>query len=162
MLNPTVEPRFIADAMLGKLARWLRLLGYDTLYSQENDSLIAHRARSEGRIVLTRDRGLALRRGLQVILLTAPDLELQIAQVNAKVAIPPLTPRCSACNGTLSPISLQLARPHIPSYIAATHSDFSQCQQCGKIFWRGTHWDGIRRRIAAALDLDVTSEFNHE
>lgn len=159
MLNPGVEPRFIADAMLGKLARWLRLLGYDTLYSQESDNLIAQRARSEERIVLTRDRGLAARRGFNVILLTATSLELQVAQVHANVAIPPLTPRCVACNGTLSPISLELARPHIPPYIAATHSDFHQCQQCAKIFWRGTHWEGICRRIAAAFDPDTDSNF---
>ena len=61
MSDPTMTPRFIADAMLGKLARWLRLLGYDTLYSQESDSIIAQHARSQERILLTRARELAAR-----------------------------------------------------------------------------------------------------
>lgn len=59
MLNPGEEPRFIAERCWARLARWLRLLGYDTVYSQEEDVVIAQRARSEGRILLTRDHGLA-------------------------------------------------------------------------------------------------------
>jgi len=162
MSDPTVTPRFIADAMLGKLARWLRLLGYDTLYSQESDSIIAQHARSEDRILLTRDRELAARRGLRVILLTPTDFEMQVAQIHAAVGIPPLTPRCMVCNGPLSPIALEMAHPHIPPHIAATHRDFQQCQQCGKIYWRGTHWDGIRSRIARALGCDQAPDTNSD
>ena len=162
MSDPTVIPRFIADAMLGKLARWLRLLGYDTLYSQESDSIIVQHARSQDRILLTRDRGLAARRGLRVILLTSTDLEMQVAQVHAAVGIPPLIPRCMICNGSLNFISLEMAHPHIPPHIAATHRDFHQCQQCGKIYWSGTHWDGIRSRIDRALGCDQAPDTNSD
>ena len=160
MLNPGEEPRFIADAMLGKLARWLRLLGYDALYSQEEDVVIAQRARSEGRILLTRDRGLAARRGLRVILVTTPALETQLTQVNAVVEIPPRPPRCMTCNVLLERIPLTAARPHIPPYVAQTQQDFRRCPQCGKIFWPGTHWEGIVQRLARALEPEPAQESN--
>lgn len=150
--EPTASPRFIADAMLGKLARWLRLLGYDTLYSQEEDAAIAQQARATGRILLTRDRGLAARRGLQVILVTSTTLEEQLAQINAAVGTPPAAPRCMACNAPLERISPEVARPHVPAYVAQTQSDFQQCPKCGTILWPGTHWQGICRQLARALN----------
>lgn len=150
-LTAPTNPRFIADAMLGKLARWLRLLGYDTLYSQEEDAAIAHHARAEDRILLTRDRGLAARRGLRVILITATSLETQLAQVHASVGIPPQAPRCMGCNVPLEPIAATTARPHVPPYIAQTQDEFHQCPKCGKIVWPGTHWAAIEQRLRAAL-----------
>lgn len=144
---PFEKPRFIADAMLGKLARWLRLLGYDTLYSDEEDAVIAQRARSEDRVLLTRDRGLAERRGLKVILITSTVLDQQMAEVNTVIPIPPGIPRCMSCNRLLQSISPEVARLHVPPYVAASHAEFHQCPECGRIFWSGTHWTNIRERL---------------
>ncbi|RME40127.1 MAG: hypothetical protein D6793_00070, partial [Thermoflexia bacterium] len=74
--------RFLADGMLGRLARWLRLLGYDTAYENHADDLeLARRARAEGRILLTRDRALAARKGLRALLIESEDVQEQVRQV---------------------------------------------------------------------------------
>ncbi|HRU95451.1 MAG TPA: Mut7-C RNAse domain-containing protein, partial [Anaerolineae bacterium] len=118
----------------------------------------AQRARSEGRILLTRDHGLAARRGLRVILVTTSALETQLAQVNAVVGIPPRPPRCMTCNVLLERIPSAAARSHVPPYVAQTQQDFRRCPHCGKIFWPGTHWEGISQRLARALELKPAQE----
>jgi uncharacterized protein with PIN domain len=140
------NPRFIADAMLGKLARWLRALGYDTLYLQGDDHFIAARARAEGRILLTRDTELAHRRGLGAILIESQKLRSQLTQVVQTVGPPaPHTPaRCMHCNGSLHSLSLAQARPLVPPYVAETQKTFHQCQNCGRVYWQGTHWQKIQ------------------
>ena len=141
-------PRLLADAMLGKLARWLRILGYDTVYAQGDDALIAQRARSEGRIVLTRDHEMARRRGLPTLLIASQDLTAQIAQVVAELGHPTdASPRCMTCNVPLTPISVEEARPLIPHYVAETQTAFHRCEKCGKIYWQGTHWQGIEHQL---------------
>ena len=152
MSNPTTletAPRFIADAMLGKLARWLRLLGYDTLYLQDDDATIAQRARVEGRILLTRDHGLAARRGLRVILIASQELESQLIQVVREAgSLPPdTTPRCMTCNVPLQDISPEEARESVPPYVAQTQHEFRRCPRCGRITWPATHWQGIQERL---------------
>lgn len=148
-------PRLLADAMLGSLARWLRLLGYDTLYMRDEDHAIAQRCRAEGRILLTRDHQLAERRGLQVILITPQKLEAQIRQVIQTIGpLDPAVPhRCMACNVPLQAISPETAAPLVPPYVARTQTTFHQCPECGKITWPGTHWDKIQRRLKEAQDL---------
>lgn len=142
-------PSLLADAMLGKLARWLRALGYDTLYLQAPDAEIAHRARTESRVLLTRDRQLARRRGLCTVLITSQDLMQQVSEVLAAVGSPPIgSPRCMVCNGTLEHISCDEAAQQVPVYVAKTQEVFRRCVGCGRIYWQGTHWDGIRERIA--------------
>ena len=142
-------PRLLADAMLGKLARWLRLLGYDTLYLQADDALLAHRARSEGRILLTRDRELAKRRGLETLLISSEILEEQLVQVLQAIGAPPepARPRCMECNALLRELTPAEARGQVPIYVAQTQTEFHQCPTCLKITWPGTHWDGIQQRL---------------
>ncbi|MCD6344452.1 MAG: Mut7-C RNAse domain-containing protein [Anaerolineae bacterium] len=142
-------PRFIADAMLGKLARWLRLLGYDTLYLQVDDATIAQRARAEGRILLTRDHDLVARRGLRVILIASQELESQLIQVVREAGnLPPdIPPRCMTCNVPLQDISPEEARESVPPYVAQTQHEFRRCPCCGRITWPATHWQGIQERL---------------
>ncbi len=80
-MTESEAPKFLADAMLGSLARWLRILGFDTRYLQGDDAMIAYRARAEERILLTRDRELARRRGVVSILIASQSLPEQLAQV---------------------------------------------------------------------------------
>jgi hypothetical protein len=146
-------PPLLADAMLGKLARWLRLLGYDTVYMHDEDIAIAYRARAEGRVLLTRDRELAKRRGLETVLVEAQQLEPQLAQVVGEVGRPPAEalPRCMECNAPLEEITREEARPHVPPYVARTQHEFRRCPKCGRITWPGTHWEGIRQRLDRVL-----------
>jgi len=147
-------PPLLADAMLGKLARWLRALGYDTLYLQVDDAEIAHRARVESRVVLTQDRQLARRRGLRTVLIMSQDLAQQVEEVIAAVGKPPVDcARCMVCNGALERISHDDAAKQVPVYVAATQEVFRRCIECGRIYWQGTHWDGIRERIARVLTV---------
>lgn len=147
----TLVPRLLADAMLGKLARWLRLLGYDALYLHDDDAILAARARAEGRILLTRDHGLAARRGLRVILVASPDLDAQLAQVVAEVGpLPPETPpRCMECNLPLVQLPPEEARAEVPPYVAQTQQQFRCCPGCHRIYWPATHWNGIQARLQA-------------
>jgi uncharacterized protein len=151
-------PELLADAMLGKLARWLRLLGYDVRYMQDDDAVIAHTARAEGRILLTRDRRLSERRGLHTVFVQSDHLTDQLTQVVEAVGrLPAGTPqRCMTCNAALVAISVEAARSGVPAYVVETvgsSSDlpFHQCPECGKIYWKGTHWQGIEDQLDEAL-----------
>ncbi len=151
-------PELLADAMLGKLARWLRLLGYDVRYMQDDDAVIAHTARAEGRILLTRDRRLSERRGLHIVSVQSDRLTDQLTQVVEAVGrLPAGTPqRCMACNVALVAISVEVARSGVPAYVVETvgsSSDlpFHQCPECGRIYWKGTHWQGIEDQLDEAL-----------
>ncbi len=147
-------PALLADVTVGKLARWLRLLGYDVAYMETADKLaVAWRARSEGRILLTRDRGLANRRGLQGIWIRAQGLEEQIDQVLREVdpPFPEAAPRCMACNVPLVSLAWEKARELVPPYVARTQRTFSQCPECGKVYWSGTHWEEIKARFEEVM-----------
>ena len=146
-------PRFIADAMLGKLARWLRAMGYDTLYMQGDDHLIAARTRAEGRILLTRDTELARRKGLQAIHIRSQVLKSQLIQVVQAIGPPEQdTPsRCMNCNGVLHSLPVEQARPLVPPYVAQTQHIFHQCNNCGRVYWQGTHWQSIEKLRSTTL-----------
>ncbi len=145
-------PRMIADAMLGKLARWLRLLGFDVEYAPLDDAALAARARAEGRLLLTRDHGLAARRGLAVLLITSEHLDEQLRQVLDTVGYPDehTRPRCMQCNVPLDSLTPVEAAPYVPPYVARTQTRFRRCPRCGRITWPATHWAGIRRRLEQA------------
>jgi len=141
---------FLADSMLGRLARWLRLLGYDTAYENDADDLqLARRARAEGRVLLTRDRALAARRGLRTLLVNSELLEEQIAQIRETFGPPPepALSRCSVCNAVLEPITPQEAALRVPPYILRTQKQFRACPDCGRVYWEGTHLEEMRRQV---------------
>ena len=145
------EPlKLLADCMLGKLAKWLRLLGYDTAYDNTaDDPELARRARAEGRVLLTRDRGLAARRGLRTLLIQSEVLEEQIAEVRQALGPPPGPPlsRCAVCNTALKPVSPAEVADLVPPYVLRTQTEFRYCPGCGRVYWPGTHVQEMRRRI---------------
>ncbi len=145
-------PRLLADAMLGKLARWLRLLGFDVEYAPVDDHALAARARAEGRVLLTRDHGLAARRGLSVLLVTSEVLDEQLRQVLDTLGYPDerTRPRCMQCNVPLEPLSPTEAAAYVPPYVVRTQTRFRRCPRCGRITWPATHWTGIRERLERA------------
>lgn len=145
------EIKFIADTMLGRLAKWLRILGNDTLYpGQESDQRLARIAAEENRILLTRDTGLASRKGFRKLLVDSDRLSEQLAQVieafDLKVNDRTLS-LCLLCNRPLREIEKEEARDKVPPYVFQTQSRFFQCSECGKIYWAGTHLDHIRKEL---------------
>ncbi len=129
--------------MLGRLARWLRVLGYDTLYLPElDDAALARLARAEDRILLTRDRELARRKGLRVLLLQDDQVEQQLRIVVARLGLTAndAFSRCIQCNIMLEEVNREEARPLVPPFVYNTQTRFRRCPQCGRVYWRGTHW----------------------
>jgi len=144
----TAAPRFIADHMLGSLARWLRMLGYDTVYDKTlNDPDIAKVARTESRFILTRDKELAKEAG--ALLLVDDDLDTQLKATSEKFGLKFTEGliRCSSCNGELLDLSKDEAKGQIPEGAFANNEKFWKCSKCGKIFWKGSHWLGIMERL---------------
>jgi uncharacterized protein with PIN domain len=142
--------RLLADGMLGRLARWLRLLGYDVAYDNAaSDNELARRARAEGRVLLTRDRELAARRGLDTLLLESQMLEEQVREVQHRLGPPPqpALSRCSVCNGELRPVPRAEVSELVPRYVLRTQTKFRRCSNCGRIYWPGTHLGGMRATI---------------
>lgn len=151
-MNPPREVRFAADAMLGSLARWLRLLGYDCTYSRDvkDDDLVAV-SRTEGRIVLTRDRRVA-RQALRAVFVEPGNLDDELASVLRALSImPPEEPpaiRCSVCNALLEAAKPPFG-PQIPARVVELSLDVWRCTTCGRHYWRGTHVDSMAKRLRA-------------
>lgn len=139
--------KFIADMMLGRLARWLRLYGYDTLYGVEDDDEIIEIARREGRVILTRDSGLAERArkfGLNVILLGSNSLEGQVRElkrfgVEFQELFPP-NARCPKCNGPIRPVPKEEVKNRVPQKVYESYDEFYVCEDCGQVYWPGRQW----------------------
>lgn len=140
--------------MLGTLARWLRLLGYDALYFRDlDDADLADRARRGGRVLVTRDRGLAARRSAgRVVLLRSRGLREQWVELARACALRPrpseAMTRCAVCNGRLRALPRARARRLVPPYVHATRRRFRRCSGCGRVFWRATHHAGLARRLS--------------
>jgi uncharacterized protein with PIN domain len=152
--------RFIADAMLGTLAKWLRILGYDTQFDPNlDDDQLVRQARAQDRVLLTRDRELARRRGLDVLLVTSEHLDAQIVQVLTELDLEPNRSfsRCPVCNETLVEIDREKALSRVPAYVARTHETFKSCPACQRIYWRGTHWQRMDEQLDRILDADPPS-----
>jgi hypothetical protein len=137
-------PRFFCDEQLGKLARWLRIIGQDTLYERQiADADLIARARAEGRIVLTRDRRLPERAaGVEIIVLAEnyPALQLrEVARLFAGRMSIRVFSRCVACNGEIEPVAKAGLEGQVPPFVFATQNEFTRCRDCGRVYWQATH-----------------------
>jgi len=143
--------------MLGTLAKWLRILGYDTAYDNRiDDDEIVERCVREGRIALTRDARLTQRRVLRnSLLIESTELGPQIRQVLAHLRqeIDPsrLLTRCVECNSVLESVSPESIQSLVPEYVFRTERDFKQCPSCRRVYWGGTHRHQIQRRLRKLL-----------
>jgi uncharacterized protein with PIN domain len=145
-----MEPRFLVDAMLGKLARWLAILGYDAKFAGvdgRSDLELLRQAQSEGRIFVTRDRGIPDVAGLRQVVLRDEDFEAQLRRLAGELALKPdparLFSRCAYCNEPLETLTREQALPLVPPKVRTLETPFWRCRVCGRLYWNGTHTDHI-------------------
>lgn len=142
------KPRFIVDSMLGSLAKWLRMLGYDTEYAKDlDDDSIAKLAAKEGRHILTRDRALASQPGATMVEGDNIDSQLRVVNERYSLSLDEGAIRCSACNGALVDLPREEATGVVPEGALKDNDVFWKCTACGKAYWKGTHWLGIMERL---------------
>jgi uncharacterized protein len=148
--------KFIADAMLGRLARWLRIIGYDTVYLKHTpDSVIVAQAIRENRIILTRDHHFEkIKAAKNRLIISSTRLADQFREVVNEFQLDikqNLFTRCTECNTPLVPVEKAKIVAEIPSYVARTQNQFSQCPACNRIYWAGTHMELIQKKIQFML-----------
>jgi uncharacterized protein with PIN domain len=149
-------PRFLCDGMLGSLARWLRILGYDAEFDTVSpDGDLARRGGEQGRWLLTKDRALAAL-GPRSMLVRSEGLEDQLVEVLSRLNLRPspenLGTRCTECNGVVGPVERDTVHDLVPPFVWETVDEMRRCESCGKVYWRGTHVQRIEERVRRVLD----------
>ncbi len=144
--------KFIVDCMLGKLAKWLKILGFDAaFFSKIEDSELLTLAHKEGRILLTRDNGLLEKsRDIQTLFIGSEDWNEQVEQVLDEYKlwqnIQPYS-RCIECNVELKNLPKSRARNLVTPFVFEKAEAFAICPSCGRIFWKGTHHEDMEYKI---------------
>lgn len=155
--NPLRVIRFLTDAHLGALAKRLRLLGFDTRHaSAMDDAEVAAISASERRILLTRDRELLKRKQIShgcYIRQSDPKLQLAyvIQRLDLRRAARPFT-RCVECNSMLEESTPAAVADRVPAGVVKRFRQFWTCAGCGRVYWRGSHYQSLSRRVAGALE----------
>jgi uncharacterized protein len=149
--------RFIADVMLGRLARWLRLLGFDTLYfSDISDNHLIRIAKEQGRFILTRDTGLAKIKGIgDCLLIGSNDSFQQLLEVIRTLNLKDFHffNRCVSCNGQLSRLLDKTEiKDAVPDFVFLNFHSFLTCSSCGRVYWEGTHPKMFKEKLAKILE----------
>jgi uncharacterized protein with PIN domain len=149
-------PKFIVDCNVGKLAKWLRLMGYDTqFFNGSDDSQLVTIAQAEGRVILSRDTQIMKRRvitsgQLKAVLIHSDEPELQIRQVIEALDLDcqfrPFN-ICLECNQVLVERNKEEVKDLVPPYVFQTQSQFMECPACHRIYWRGTHWQAMTKML---------------
>ena len=154
--RPLRQTRFVLDVHLGRLAKYLRLLGFDTFYRDDTDDPeLVRISVAEGRILLTRDRALLQRRALThcyEVRETNPRRQLAevLERFDLRRAAAPFT-RCLRCNELLRPVPREAVADRLPPRTAREHDEFRICRVCDRVLWRGSHYRSMRRFVDAAL-----------
>ena len=148
--------KFIVSKELGRLAKWLRILGFDSkFYREDNLSTLIILALREERLILTRNGSLSRFPGPRVVKITSDFVEKQIKQVIRQLKLKPkakaMFSRCVICNLELKPVAKTKVKNKVPPYVAKTQNDFLSCAKCKRIYWQGTHWGNARKYLNKLL-----------
>ena len=145
--------KFLCDQMLGTLAKWLRIYGFDTFYanSEIDDNELLKIAKTENRTLITRDKELVFtgkRENLDIIELKTTDLDEQLKQVlkHVKIDETKILSRCILCNSILDEIKKDKVIDKVPKKVFENNNDFWFCKNCNKIYWKGTHYDKMIKK----------------
>lgn len=144
--------KFVLTKELGKLAKWLRILGFDTEYfKQDNSSSLIIQALRDERIILTRNRRLLQTKGIKVILVEKEKIKEQIKEIlnTLQINLNPemMFTRCIICNVELLSIEKEKVKEQVPEYVFKTQKEFITCPKCRRIYWSGTHWGNVRQML---------------
>ncbi len=151
-----VEPKFIVDVNAGKLAKWLRMMGYDALLFDElDDGRMVKTALAEGRTIITKDSEFIKRRAVvtgrvKAVLVAGDDPEKQMQTVIGKLKLArdfkPFS-RCLECNAELQSRHQSQVKDSVPPRVFERHGEYMECPVCRRIYWRGTHWESMDRKL---------------
>jgi uncharacterized protein with PIN domain len=158
---PPDPPRFVLDTHLGRLAGYLRMLGFDALYANAaRDDELARRASGEHRVLLTRDRGL-LKRGIVALgyFVRSDDPRRQLVEIadrfDLRTTMDPFR-RCLRCNGRIEPVERSAIADRVGARTLRFYATFGQCDTCGSVYWNGGHHLRMRRFIAQVLGVTAS------
>ena len=156
------ELRFIVDHNVGKLAGWLRMLGYDSVFfNGPDDTDMVRQAATEGRIILTRDTGVIKRRiitsgRLKAVLLKSENPQDQMKHLlsvfDLRSEARPFT-LCLECNRPLVSRTPEEVADRVPPYVYRTQTQYMECPGCHRIYWRGTHWKAMMKKVEKLADM---------
>ena len=155
--------KFACDDMVGRLARWLRILGYNTSYDVSMpETEFVKQAVREARLILTRDRGLAERWTVPSCPYldsekTLDQLRQVISELNLHISNDKIFTICLKCNRTLKKIRKETVKEKVPPYVFRTKDRFFACPCCGRLYWQGTHHDLVRGIMKKALGFEKCS-----
>ncbi len=152
------QHRFVVDVNVGRLAKWLRVMGYDAIFPREgNDNDLVRIALRESRVLVTRDAGFSRRRAvkqgqLRTIQIEDDDLGSQLRQLIRDLDLhwEAGFSRCVRCNQPLDSVEREDVADRLPHYVFQNHRNFMECPQCRRLYWRGTHWSGMVSQLAKA------------
>ena len=155
------ELKFIVDNNVGKLVKWLRIMGYDTVFfGGSDDSYMVAKALAESRVILTRDteimkRGLVTSGRLKAILISSEEPEKQMRQViktlNLDCQFRPFA-LCLECNQPLVEKNKDQVKDRVPPHVFQTKSQYVECPACHRIYWRGTHWQAMTKKLKKLMN----------
>lgn len=148
--------RFLLTRELGRLAKWLRILGFDTVYfNQDNISSLIIQALRDERIIITRNHRLPKSGGIKIVLIKAEKLAEQLPEVLGQLEVKPesdkMFTRCIVCNAALVDIDKDEIKGKVPEYVFKTQNNFITCPTCKRVYWPGTHWGNVEATLKEVL-----------
>lgn len=144
--------KFIVTRELGRLAKWLRILGFDTEYlTQSKYSSLVIQALKDERIIVTGNRRVSSRAGIRTVVIDSDEVSSQLKELlialRIKVDKDIMFSRCVVCNKALVPVEKSKVKDKVPAYVFDTQDKFTICENCKRLYWQGTHWGNVRRFI---------------
>lgn len=144
---------FLATKELGRLCKWLRILGYDCEYfTEDNVVSLTIKSLQEDRIILTRNARLSQRAGFKVVHIKHDLVKEQLKQVldelELKINEDNMFTRCVICNIPLEDIEKKEAESRVPPFVYKTNEDFVECPKCARVYWHGTHWGNVKEYVS--------------
>ena len=144
--------KFLLTRELGRLSKWLRILGFDAeYYNQDNVSTLIIQALRDNRIIITRNSRLPKPTGIRIVLISSEKINQQVPEVvgllKLKLDSSRMFTRCIICNRELAPIDKHQVKDKVPEYVFNTQEEFVTCPRCQRIYWQGTHWGNVARTL---------------